>query len=351
MESHDEFKVNATGAKRDGGPKPRLDLISPHLGLRLGEWLRFAAEDRKPEPYPERNWEKGLSFTQTVGSLERHIAKFKLGDNSEDHVAAMLFNAMVLAHEQEEIKAGRLPASLDDMPYYTRQPIRNLIQEAVQKFIGGPYGVSPRVSTPCANKVEESDLEQAPTAPPNPPRTALERHMAIGGSPNDSVGMMLGHFGSLGMLPRKPFTVYLCGPITGHPRDHLWRTVATERLRRKGIECLNPLRDKNPEAISDQGMSYEGQPASTEMADRDKIDVDRADLIFAHFPYVPSRQSIGSLMELGIAANMGKPIVLCAGKDTEFNKHLFTRRFCRLEPNFAEALEVVVDIARAGGFI
>jgi nucleoside 2-deoxyribosyltransferase len=260
-------------------------------------------------PYPARNWEQGLSFTETVGSLERHIAKFKLGDDTEDHVAAVLFNAMVLAHEQEEIKAGRLPASLDDMPHYVERTPVNSVELTPA---GLRYGTATR---------EQLDTVLDASSPVKP----------------DSVS--------------HPFTVYLCGPITGVHRDHIWRDVATGWLRDRGIQTLNPLRGKKPEALSDQGMGYEGVPASVEMADRDKMDVEQADLIFAHFPYMPPRQSIGSLMELGIAANMGKPIVLCAGKDTEFNKHLFTRRFCRLEPNFAEALEAVVDIARAGGFI
>jgi nucleoside 2-deoxyribosyltransferase len=282
MDAHQEFNVNTdTGALRDGGKKPRLDLISPHLGPRLGEWLRFACEDRKPKPYPARNWERGLSFTQTVGSLERHIAKFKLGDTSEDHVAAMLFNAMVLAHQQEEIAAGRLPKSLDDMPHYLSQ--RTYFDDAE------PFNF------------------------------------------DDS---------------SRPFTVYLCGPITGESIDHQWRNKARRTLAHYGIDCLDPLRGKAPEAISEQGMYYEGTPASVEMADRDVLDVETADLVFAHFPYTPKRQSIGSLMELGIAATLRKDIVLCAEKGTEFNTHLFIRRFCILEPNFDEALETIVEYAR-----
>jgi len=122
MQSSGEERTFESGAVRDGGKKPMLQLISPHAHMRLGEWLRFACQDRQPKPYPPRNWEKGMPFSETIGALERHIQKLKLGMRDEDHVAAMLFGAMVLAHQQEEIKAGRMDPALDDMPHYEDQP-------------------------------------------------------------------------------------------------------------------------------------------------------------------------------------------------------------------------------------
>jgi hypothetical protein len=145
---------------------------------------------------------------------------------------------------------------------------------------------------------------------------------------------------------KKPFTVYLCGPITGAPIDHNWRNYATDFLVKHGIRTLDPLRGKKSWNISNQGMSYEGQLASPEMADRDNLDVQAADLILAHFPYEPPRQSIGSLMEMGGAAGIGgakpKPIVLCT-EIPAFNDHLFTRRFCIIEPMFQKALDRIVE--------
>lgn len=123
MESTNETRTFATGAIRDGASrKPMLQLISPHALFRLGEWLRIACQDRKPEPYPPRNWEKGMPFSETIGSLERHLQKFKLGSKKEDHIAAILFGAMAIAHYEEEIAAGRLDPALDDMPKYEQQP-------------------------------------------------------------------------------------------------------------------------------------------------------------------------------------------------------------------------------------
>jgi len=122
MQSSGEERVFKSGAIRDGGKKPMLQLISPHALMRLGEWLRFACQDRHPKPYPPRNWEQGLPFSDTVGAMERHIQKFKMGLRDEDHIAAILFGGMVLAHQEHEIAAGRMDPALDDMPHYEDRP-------------------------------------------------------------------------------------------------------------------------------------------------------------------------------------------------------------------------------------
>lgn len=104
----------ATGAVRDTADgKPRLGLISPFALRRLGAWLTLGAAKYEP-----RNWEKGMPFSRVVDSLERHVQAFKAGDKSEDHLAAVMCNAMFLAHYQELIERNMLPADLDDMPDY-----------------------------------------------------------------------------------------------------------------------------------------------------------------------------------------------------------------------------------------
>ena len=48
----------------------------------------------------------------------------KQGKRDEDHLAAIMFNAMALIHYEEMIERGILPAELSDMPAYapkTRQ--------------------------------------------------------------------------------------------------------------------------------------------------------------------------------------------------------------------------------------
>ena len=88
--------------------KPRPDLISPFAEERQGHWLRMGAAK-----YAERNWENGMPFSRCVASLKRHLMKYQQGKRDEDHLAAIMFNAMALIHYEEMIERGRLPAELE----------------------------------------------------------------------------------------------------------------------------------------------------------------------------------------------------------------------------------------------
>ncbi len=104
----------STGAVRDTAEgKPRPDLISPFALMRLGEWLRLGAEK-----YNERNWEQGIPIQRCIASLYRHLLAYQAGENDEDHMAAIMCNAMFIIHNEEMIADGVLPAELDDMPVY-----------------------------------------------------------------------------------------------------------------------------------------------------------------------------------------------------------------------------------------
>jgi hypothetical protein len=94
--------------------KPRPDLISPFAEERVGHWLRMGAAK-----YAERNWENGMPFTRCVASLRRHLMKFQQGKRDEDHLAAIIFNAMAIIHYEEMIVSGVLPNTLNDMPIYS----------------------------------------------------------------------------------------------------------------------------------------------------------------------------------------------------------------------------------------
>lgn len=103
-----------TGAVRDpANNKSRPDLISPFMEERLGDWLRLGAVK-----YAERNWEKGMPMSRCLASLCRHLVKFKQGDETEDHLAAIIFNGMAIMHYEEMIKRGTLPQELNDLVAY-----------------------------------------------------------------------------------------------------------------------------------------------------------------------------------------------------------------------------------------
>jgi len=104
-----------SGAVRDrSGKKSRPDLISPFAEERLGDWLRLGAEK-----YTTRNWEKGMPASECLASLCRHLLKVKQGvTDGEDHLAAIVFNAMAIMHYEAMVERGVLPAELLDLQTY-----------------------------------------------------------------------------------------------------------------------------------------------------------------------------------------------------------------------------------------
>ncbi len=120
MEDSGSRDTFSTGCVRDNGEnKPRPDLISPFAKFRLGEWLRLGAEK-----YDERNWEKGMSISRCLEAIDRHYCQYQMGMRNEDHIAAVMCNAMFIMHYEEMIKIGHLPNTLDDRPSYEPMPIR-----------------------------------------------------------------------------------------------------------------------------------------------------------------------------------------------------------------------------------
>ena len=103
-----------TGAVRDTSEgKPRPELISPVAEKRLAKWLATGAEKYEP-----RNWEKGINLSRHIASLKRHLIEYQLGCTDEDHLAAIMCNAMFVLHTDAMIQRGVLPPTLDDRPEY-----------------------------------------------------------------------------------------------------------------------------------------------------------------------------------------------------------------------------------------
>lgn len=97
-----------TGARRDTqDDKPRYDLISVIALKRLAELM-----GRGAEKYGDRNWEEGIPLSRFYASLFRHMIQWAEGDTTEDHLAAVLFNAMGILHTEQLIVWGDLPVTL-----------------------------------------------------------------------------------------------------------------------------------------------------------------------------------------------------------------------------------------------
>lgn len=88
--------------------KGRYDLISPFGIDRIAKWYELGAQK-----YADRNWEKGMPFSRYVDSAKRHLNKYVMGMEDEDHLAAACWNIIAIMHHQE---LGEL--EFDDMPHY-----------------------------------------------------------------------------------------------------------------------------------------------------------------------------------------------------------------------------------------
>lgn len=88
--------------------KGRYDLITPFGTRRLAEWYELGAKK-----YADRNWERGMPFSRYIDSAKRHLDKYIMGMNDEDHLAAAAWNIFAIMHHQE---LGQ--NQLDDMPHY-----------------------------------------------------------------------------------------------------------------------------------------------------------------------------------------------------------------------------------------
>lgn len=105
-----------TGSVRDTqAGKGRFDLITPFAMRRLAQHYENGAKK-----YNERNWEKGQPIMRYLESAERHINDLKaallLGEMTEDHAAAIIWNMFGFIHTEEMLKLNRLPSALDNRP-------------------------------------------------------------------------------------------------------------------------------------------------------------------------------------------------------------------------------------------
>lgn len=126
----------ATGSVRDSREgRGRFDLI-PSMPLRrlAGLYERGAAR------YGDSNWQLGQPLKRYIDSAMRHINCLVAGEPTEDHAAAIAWNAFGYMWTLAEIEAGRLPAELDDRPapepeYDDQLPAIAAFKEATEKKV------------------------------------------------------------------------------------------------------------------------------------------------------------------------------------------------------------------------
>jgi hypothetical protein len=102
-----------TGAVRDTQEsKPRFDLVPVEPLERLANLYGAGAIK-----YGDWNWQKGMPLLRMYASLLRHVFAWRNGDRTEDHLAAVVFNAFGIMWTEQAIKDGKLPKELaEGMP-------------------------------------------------------------------------------------------------------------------------------------------------------------------------------------------------------------------------------------------
>lgn len=106
-----------TGAKRDTQDgKPRFGLIPVHPLTRLATHYTNGAVK-----YGENNWTKGMPISRFYESLYRHLIAFAEGDTSEDHLAAVAWNAFAIMYFQNDERWEDLNDMADYMARETQK--------------------------------------------------------------------------------------------------------------------------------------------------------------------------------------------------------------------------------------
>lgn len=103
-----ELQVRDGAIRENQTGKGRPDLITPFALTRLAKHYENGAKK-----YGDRNYEKGMNYSRYTASMFRHLIAWMKGDESEDHLSALAWNAFSIMHHQE---LGQ--DYLDDMPHY-----------------------------------------------------------------------------------------------------------------------------------------------------------------------------------------------------------------------------------------
>lgn len=131
----------------------------------------------------------------------------------------------------------------------------------------------------------------------------------------------------------KRAVVYLCGAITGNPDAWSWREDTSKELDFLfDIDSRSPVRGQDIVCAGINGFTS-NIPGNVRVT-RDLNDIKNSDVLLCNFLFVPERQMIGSLFEMGYAYSLGIPIIVVA-TDKMITEHPFIKYV---------ALEVVDDI-------
>jgi len=145
--------------------------------------------------------------------------------------------------------------------------------------------------------------------------------------------------------------VYLAGPMGGLTYAEVigWRQRAAEDLNLHSISSISPVRGIRPGTSLDQIMEINGVeefdgPSKGFM--RDFYDVERCDLVLAHYPR--SMISVGTICEMAWAYQLNIPIIL-SGKIDMIREHMFiSSMVLQFADSLSQGIERTLDFFQEG---
>lgn len=98
MSTQEKHRTFESGSIRDNDDhKPLVNHLDAYTRLRFGFLLLIGGKK-----YGKNNWRKGQPTEAGLESLHRHLALYELGDRSEDHLSAIIFNAQLMMKNEEK---------------------------------------------------------------------------------------------------------------------------------------------------------------------------------------------------------------------------------------------------------
>ena len=106
-----------TGAVRDASEGKGCPHMIPPIAIRK---MARRFEDGAAK-YKKHNWMGGIPLSRYQDATHRHVMSWAEGKTDEDHLGAALWNLAAAAWTEEAINDGRLPDSLDDLPFRAKK--------------------------------------------------------------------------------------------------------------------------------------------------------------------------------------------------------------------------------------
>lgn len=108
----------ATGAVRDTAAGKGCPSMVPPEALRR-VWRLYEQGSIKYNDSPgDLNYKKGIALSRMFEAIMRHANSAAEGDDTQDHLASIVWNAFTWMWTEKEIREGRLPSELFDLPFH-----------------------------------------------------------------------------------------------------------------------------------------------------------------------------------------------------------------------------------------